>query len=56
MLALTAMLIVFAPAAFAQSAPTVTGTVTDQSGQPVIGATIIEQGTTNGATTGVDGS
>ena len=33
-----------------------TGTVTDQSGQPVIGATIIEQGTTNGATTGVDGS
>ena len=42
MLALTAMLIVFAPAAFAQSAPTVTGTVTDQSGQPVIGATIIE--------------
>ena len=45
MLALTAMLIVFAPAAFAQSAPTVTGTVTDQSGQPVIGATIIEQGT-----------
>ena len=50
------MLIVFAPAAFAQSAPTVTGTVTDQSGQPVIGATIIEQGTTNGATTGVDGS
>lgn len=56
MLALAAMLIVFAPAAFAQSAPTVTGTVTDQSGQPVIGATIIEQGTTNGATTGVDGS
>ena len=33
MLALTAMLIVFAPAVFAQSAPTVTGTVTDQSGQ-----------------------
>ena len=56
MLALTAMLIVFAPAAFAQSAPTVTGTVTDQSGQPVIGATVIEQGTTNGATTGVDGT
>lgn len=30
--------------------------VTDQSGQPVIGATVIEQGTTNGATTGVDGT
>lgn len=56
MLVLAAMLTVFAPAAFAQSAPTVTGTVTDQSGLPVIGATIIEQGTTNGATTGVDGS
>ena len=56
MLVLAAMLTVFAPAAFAQSTPTVTGTVTDQSGLPVIGATIIEQGTTNGATTGVDGS
>ena len=56
MLALTAMLIVFAPAAFAQSAPTVAGTLTGQSGQPVIGAPTTEQGTTNGATTGVDGS
>ena len=56
MLALTAMLIVFAPAAFAQSAPTVTGTVTDQSGQPVIGATIIDQGTPPGATPGVPGT
>lgn len=55
MLVLTAMLTAFAPAAVAQQL-TVTGTVTDQSGQPVIGATIIEQGTTNGTTTGVDGS
>ena len=36
MLALTAMLIVFAPAAFAQSAPTVTGTVTDQERKSVV--------------------
>ena len=50
-----AMLIVSAPV-LAQQRATVTGTVTDQSGQPVIGATVIEQGTTNGATTGVDGT
>ena len=47
--------IVSAPV-LAQQRATVTGTVTDQSGQPVIGATVIEQGTTNGATTGVDGT
>ena len=38
-----AMLIVSAPV-LAQQRATVTGTVTDQSGQPVIGATVIEQG------------
>ena len=41
MLVLTAVLTAFAPAAVAQQL-TVAGTVTDQSGQPVIGATIIE--------------
>ena len=35
---------------------TVTGTVTDKSGQPVIGATVIEDGTTNGTATGMDGT
>lgn len=56
MLLLAVALTLFtASAALAQSL-TVTGRVLDQSGQPVIGATIIEQGTTNGTTTGVDGS
>ncbi len=35
---------------------TVTGTVTDDTGEPVIGASIIIQGTTRGTTTGFDGS
>jgi TonB-linked SusC/RagA family outer membrane protein len=34
---------------------TVTGIVLDQAGQPVIGATVLVKGTTNGTTTGVDG-
>lgn len=56
MLALAAVLLIAsAPQALAQQ-PTVTGLVTDQSGQPVIGVTIIEQGTTNGTTTGLDGT
>ena len=33
--------------AFAQ-AWTTTGTVIDESGEPIIGATVMEQGTTNG--------
>lgn len=56
MLALAAVLLIAsAPQALAQQL-TVTGLVTDQSGQPVIGVTIIEQGTTNGTTTGLDGT
>ena len=36
---------------------TLTGTVIDgESGDPLIGATILEDGTTNGATAGIDGS
>ena len=40
--------------AFAQKV-TVSGTVSDPSGQPVIGAAIFEKGTTNGTSTDVDG-
>ena len=43
-----------ATSVFAQSGYQVRGVVTDAMG-PVIGATIIEQGTTNGTTTGLDG-
>ncbi len=39
---------------FAQSGYEVKGVVVDQHG-PVVGATILEQGTTNGTSTGVDG-
>lgn len=41
--------------ASAQTKVTVTGTVTDQSGQPVIGAGVFEKGTTNGVPTDSDG-
>ena len=34
---------------------TVKGTVTDASGEPVIGATVVVKGTTRGASTGIDG-
>ena len=40
----------------AQSRFTVTGKVSDASGAPMAGVTIIEQGTTNGTTTNVDGT
>lgn len=40
---------------FAQKV-TVTGKITDASGQPVIGAAVFEKGTSNGAATDVDGS
>ncbi|NCD71514.1 TonB-dependent receptor [Mucilaginibacter agri] len=43
-------------AASAVAATPVTGKITDDAGLPVIGATIVEKGTTNGVTAGVDGS
>ncbi len=49
------MLFLSAPSAFAQSRVTVTGTVVDDAGIPVIGAAAIEKGTTNGASTDLDG-
>ena len=33
----------------------ITGTVVDETGEPVIGANVIEKGTTNGVMTGLDG-
>jgi len=39
--------------AFAQSR--VTGVVTDQTGEPLIGVNVLEKGTMNGVTTGIDG-
>ena len=42
------------PAVFAQGGYTVSGVVQDKLG-PVIGATVVEQGTSNGTSTGLDG-
>ena len=38
------------------SAQTVKGTVKDNTGEPIIGATVKEKGTTNGTVTDVDGN
>lgn len=38
-----------------QSRKSVTGTILDERGEPVIGANIIEKGTTNGTVTDIDG-
>ncbi len=42
--------------AFAFAQQRVTGTVTDANGEPVIGASVIVEGTTTGTTTGIDGT
>ena len=55
---LTTLLMAFALSSafvFAQT-KTVTGTVVDEMGEPVIGANVIVVGTTNGATTDIDGN
>lgn len=38
-----------------QNRKNVTGTITDEQGEPIIGANIIEKGTTNGTVTDIDG-
>lgn len=41
---------------FAQSQQTVTGTVTDETGEPLIGATVMVTGTSVGSSTDFDGN
>ena len=41
---------------YAQNKVTVSGTVVDETGSPVIGATIMEKGTANGTVTDIDGN
>ena len=54
-MATLAMLVLFALPALAQKV-TVTGTVTDQTGEALIGASVMEKGTTNGTSTDLDGN
>lgn len=53
-LLLMACLLIAAVPAFAQT-KTVTGTVTDMLGEPLIGASVLVQGTSNGVITDIDG-
>lgn len=50
------LLFVFCTTAFAQNTITVTGTVTDNSGAPIPGVSVVVQNTTNGTTTDFDGN
>ena len=54
-LALMLMMLFVSTIAMAQSV-TVTGNVTDQTGEVVIGASIMEKGTSNGTITDFDGN
>lgn len=52
---LTMVMLLFAGMCLHAQQHSVKGTVTDQNGQPVIGMTVMEQGTLNGTVTGADG-
>ena len=49
-------LLVCIPSLFAQGTIAVSGRVTDETGQPMIGAGVVQQGTTNGTVTDLDGT
>lgn len=53
---LTLTLVLLTLGASAQDKITVTGTVTDETGEPIIGATVMEALTTNGVVTDFDGN
>lgn len=55
-LLLSIMTFMIAVTATAQNNITVTGTVVDKSGEPIIGASVIQKGTSNGAITDLDGN
>ncbi len=50
------LLLVFAGLATAMAQRTIQGTITDEGGEPLIGATVVAQGTSSGAITEIDGS
>ena len=53
---LTMVVLLFMSISMFAQQHSVKGTVVDQNGQPIIGMTVMEQGTQNGATTDIDGN
>ena len=53
---LTMVVLLFMSISMFAQQHSVKGTVVDQNGQPVIGMTVMEQGTQNGTTTDIDGN
>jgi TonB-linked SusC/RagA family outer membrane protein len=56
LIALLGIQLIFALNIYGQQTVTVSGTVTDAQGQPLPGATVLEEGTTNGTVTNSDGN
>ena len=50
------MMLLIASGANAQNKRRITGTVTDESGEPIIGASVMLKGTNSGTITSMDGS
>lgn len=55
-IALLLFLMLFSFYGYTQSGFTITGTITDEVGVPLAGASVVEKGTTNGASTDFDGN
>ncbi len=53
---LTMVVLLFMSISMFAQQHSVKGTVVDQNGQPIIGMTVMEQGTQNGTTTDIDGN
>jgi TonB-dependent starch-binding outer membrane protein SusC len=56
LIAMFSIQLIFALNVYGQQMVTVNGTVTDAQGQPLPGATVLEEGTTNGTVTNSDGN
>lgn len=52
----SAVLFMFCSLLYAQNRITASGTIVDETGTPVIGATVMEKGTANGTVTDIDGN